>query len=192
MHATRRAGVFLVALAAAWPAAAVAEPVRPRAALMWESIDPAAVSGGINTHTIYVHRCVGSDCTVAQGTTNATATPVRSSLGHGVLTAFSQGDATWNAIMECMRDVYAPFNVQVTDRSPGSDPHFEIMVGGRPEEIGLATGIGGVSPFSCQPYIPNSVVFVFDVWGNDPEELCATAAQEVAHSFSLDHSIEPS
>jgi hypothetical protein len=91
-----------------------------------------------------------------------------------------------------MREVYAPLNVQITDVSPGSAPHFEIMVGGRPEQIGLATGIGGVSPFSCQPYIPNSVVFVCDVWGNDPEELCATAAQEVAHSFTLDHCTEPS
>jgi len=60
------------------------------------------------------------------------------------------------------------------------------------QEIGLPVGVGGVSPFSCQPYIPNSVVFVFDVWGNDPEELCATAAQEVAHSFALDHSVEAS
>jgi uncharacterized protein (TIGR03382 family) len=216
MREILRAGGVLTTLAAAWlgrPAAAAAEPAaspglvapaialddlpvplapRPRATLMWESIDPATVSGEVNTHTIYVHRCVGSDCTVVQGTTNSTASPVRSSLGHGVLAEFSQGDATWNTVMDCMREVYAPFNVQITDVSPGSAPHFEIMVGGRPEQIGLPTGIGGVSPFSCQPYIPNSVVFVFDVWGNDPEELCATAAQEVAHSFTLDHCTEPS
>jgi Bacterial Ig domain len=87
--------------------------------------------------------------------------------------------------------VYQPFNVEITETSPGSQPHFEIMIGGQPQQIGLAAGIGGVSPFSCMPYIPNSVVFVFDVWGNDPEEICATAAQELAHSFSLDHCVEP-
>jgi hypothetical protein len=191
-------------LAAAWliePPAAAARPIddlpgpalpRPRATMMWEVIDPATVTSQVNTHTIYLHRCAGADCTVAQGTTNSTTDPVHSSLGHGVLSPFSQGDETWRTVVACMREVYAPFNVQITEASPGAAPHFEIMVGGRPEEIGLAVGIGGVSPFSCMPYIPNSVVFVFDVWGNDPEEICATAAQEVAHSFTVDHCVEAS
>ncbi|TMQ18414.1 MAG: hypothetical protein E6J91_07970 [Deltaproteobacteria bacterium] len=166
--------------------------VRPYTALQWETFDPAAATNEVNSHTIYVHRCVDSDCTVVQGTTNSTTDPVHSSLGHGVLSPFSQGDATWQTVVACMQEVYAPFNVQITEVSPGTAPHFEILIGGRPEEIGLSAGIGGISPFSCMPYIPNSVVFVFDVWGNKPEEICATAAQEVAHSFSLDHCIEPS
>jgi MYXO-CTERM domain-containing protein len=172
-------------------ATAVAAP-RPRATLMWETIEPVAANSPVNSHTIYLHRCIGADCTVVQGTTNSTTSPVHSSLGHGVLGPFSQGDATWNTVVECMQEVYAPFNVQVTETSPGSAPHFEIMIGGKPEEIGLPSGVGGVSPFSCTPYIPNSVVFVFDVWGNDAEEICATAAQEVAHSFALDHCTDPS
>jgi uncharacterized protein (TIGR03382 family) len=208
----------LAAAALAFPVAAAAEPsppvpspgpigdpigelpapllARPRATMIWETIDPAALpaaaSGQVNSHTIYVHRCVGSDCTVVQGATNSTTRPVHSSLGHGVLSPFSKGDETWTTVMECMREVYAPFNVLVTDVDPGSAPHFEIVIGGTPQEIGLSAGVGGVSPFSCMPYIPNTVVFVFDVWGNDPEELCATAAQEVAHSFTLDHTTEPS
>jgi hypothetical protein len=164
---------------------------RPRSAMMWESIAPAATSNEVNSHTIYLHRCVGSDCTVVQGNTNSTTSPVHSSLGHGVLSAFTQSDDTWNQVVACMKDVYAPFNVEITEQSPGSDPHFEILFGGKPQEIGLSSGIGGVSPFSCVPYIPNSVVFVFDVWGSDAEEICATAAQEIAHSFSLDHSTDP-
>ncbi|HMG23714.1 MAG TPA: Ig-like domain-containing protein, partial [Kofleriaceae bacterium] len=191
----RRAPTWLAAAiaAAAWLTGPVAgaEP-RPRATMRWESFDPAMATSQVNTHTIYMHRCVGSDCTVAQGTTNSTTEPARSSLGHGVLSPFSQGDATWNSVMECMQDVYSPFNVLITDVDPGAAPHFEIMIGGTPEQIGLPNGTGGVSPFSCMPYIPNSLVFVFDVWGNDPEELCSTAAQEVAHSFTLDHVIEPS
>lgn len=183
-------------VAAAEPAPAatleLATPlVRPRDAMMWESV-PASASSQVNSHTIYLHRCVGSDCTVVQGTTNSTTDPVHSSLGHGVLTAFSQGDQVWSTVVDCMREVYAPFNVVITEVDPGAEPHFEIMVGGRPEELGMPTGIGGVSPFSCMPYVPNSVVFVFDVWGNDAEEICATAAQEIAHSFTLDHAIEPS
>lgn len=166
--------------------------VRPQRARVWESIDPRAASNQINTHTIFMHRCVGASCTVAQGNTNATAEPAKSSLGHGVLSPFSQGDETWNKVVACMKEVYAPFNVEITESDPGAAPHFEIMVGGKPQELGMSAGIGGVSPFSCVPYIPNSLVFVFDVWGNDPEELCATAAQEIAHSFAIDHSTEPS
>jgi MYXO-CTERM domain-containing protein len=213
-HRVPRGGSFagpgLAALAAAlaWPVTAAAAPSRPigdpppplldrpRAMTMWETLEPAtatiAASGQVNSHTIYVHRCAGPDCTVVQGATNSTTRPAHSSLGHGVLSPFSQGDESWATVMDCMREVYAPFNVLITDTDPGSLPHFEIMVGGTPQEIGLPVGVGGVSPFSCMPYIPNTVVFVFDVWGNDPEELCATAAQEVAHSFTLDHTIEPS
>ena len=171
---------------------ATAFSVKPRRAVQWEDVEMPAAQTAINTHTIYLHRCVGADCTVAQGNTNATTNPIRSSLGHGTLSAFTQGDDTWNQIVACMRDVYSPFNVEVTEQSPGADPHFEILFGGKPQELGMQAGIGGVSPFSCVPYIPNSVVFVFDVWGNDAEEICATAAQEIAHSFSLDHSVEPS
>jgi MYXO-CTERM domain-containing protein len=129
---------------------------------------------------------------VAQGATNSTADPPRSSLGHGVLSAFSRGDATWRAVVACMREVFAPFAVDMTEADPGSAPHFEVMIGGQPQELGLSPGVGGVSPFSCAPYIANSLVFVFDVWGNDPDEICATAAQELAHSFALDHATEPS
>jgi len=159
---------------------------------LWEAVAPVNAVAEVNSHIIYLNRCAGAGCTVVQGTTNSTADPARSSLGHGVLSAFSQGDETWRTVVACMKEVYAPFNVEVTEIDPGAQPHFEIMFGGQPQQLGLAVGIGGVSPFSCATYIPNSLVFVFDVWGNAPEELCATAAQELAHSFALDHAVEPS
>jgi MYXO-CTERM domain-containing protein len=189
-----------VAVMAAWwlahPASAAAEATttapRPRPAMVWEAIDPASAATQVNSHIIYLRRCTGDGCIIVQGNTNSTTDPPHSSLGHGILSPFSRGDATWNTVVACMKDVYAPFNVQITGADPGTAPHFEIIFGGRPEEIGMPPGVGGVSPFSCLPFIPNSVVFVFDVWGDDPEELCATAAQEIAHSFSLDHAVEPS
>ena len=165
---------------------------RPRTAMMWEPIVGAPATAQVNSHKIYLNRCAGAGCTVAQGSTNATADPPRSSLGHGVLSPFSRGDAVWNTVVACMKDVYAPFNVEITETDPGAEPHFEIMIGGMPQQIGLGANLGGVSPFSCMPYIPNSLVFVFDVWGDDAEEICATAAQEIAHSFAIDHAIEPS
>ena len=165
---------------------------RPRPAMVWEAVDLANVTSRVNSHLIYLNRCTGAGCVIVQGVTNSTTDPVHSSIGRGVLSAFSRSDAVWNTVVECMKDVFAPFDVQITEVDPGTQPHFEIIFGGMPQQIGLQAGVGGVSPFSCAPYIPNSVVFVFDVWGDDPEELCATAAQEVAHSFALDHAIEPS
>jgi len=177
-------------LAVAAPAAAA--PARPQRSMMWETVDVTSVSAQVNSHIIYLNRCAGAGCNIVQGTTNSTTDPLHSSLGHGVLSPFSRGDATWSTIVSCMREVFAPFNVELTEVDPGAQPHFEIVFGGTPQQIGLSPGVGGVSPFSCAPYIPSSVVFVFDVWGDDPEELCATAAQEVAHSFAIDHAIEPS
>jgi hypothetical protein len=183
--------VVVVAMIAAGAPAHAERSAPPRRAWIWEA--PARTAqAAVNSHVIYLNRCTPGRCVVAQGTTDATADPARSSLGHGVLGAFSQGDAAWATVVACLKEVYAPFQVEVTEVDPGAAPHFEIMFGGKPTELGLAAGIGGVSPFSCAPYVPNSLVFVFDVWGNAPEELCATAAQELAHSFALDHAIEPS
>lgn len=161
---------------------------------VWSDVDPGVVAAA-NTNTIYMNRCMGG-CTVRRaGSTNSTTVPDSSNIigvSQGTLSQLSVSDFTWNQIMMCMRDVFGPFNVNITDVDPGSAPHFEIMLGGTPGQVGMSNGIGGVSPATCASYIPNSLVFVFDVWGDDVEEICSTAAQEIAHSFSLDHTTEAS
>ena len=160
--------------------------------MVWEPVDPERAAAPVNSHIIYLNRCPTGGCTVVQGTTSSKSDPLHSSLGHGVVGAFTRGDETWNTIVACMKEVYAPFNVQITEVDPAAQPHFEIVFGGKPQDLGLDANLGGVSPFSCTRYIPDSVVFVFDVWGDNPDEICATAAQELAHSFALDHATEPS
>ena len=99
-----------------------------------------------------------------------------------------------------MVSTFSRFNVTITDVDPGPTvDHFEVMVAGSPEQIGLGNGIGGIAEFSCQApgacqkYMPNALVFAFaGVYGNMPHEICATAAQEIAHTFSLDHVQDPS
>src|SRR5262245_26840144 len=104
------AGLGWLALAA--PAAAAPRTTdRPRTERVWETVAPALTTAPVNSHVIYLNRCAG-ECMVVQGTTNATSDPVRSSLGHGVLSPFSRGDAVWNTVVECMRDVFAPFAVE--------------------------------------------------------------------------------
>lgn len=103
--------------------------------------------------------------------------------------AFSYGDAKWNAVMECVRSIYAPFNVEVTDVDPGNTPHVECVTSGSPTALGQDPRVGGVAPFNCE-IIENAVVFAFaEVSGGDVQQICETAAQETAHAFGLDHEV---
>lgn len=96
-------------------------------------------------------------------------------------------EAGWQEVMDCMREIWAPFDVEITDLDPGDAPHIESVVAGRPQDVGMSSGIGGVSPFDCG-VIETSIVFTFArVYGTDYRAICETAAQEVAHSFGLDH-----
>jgi MYXO-CTERM domain-containing protein len=162
---------------------------RPVPTRVWEDIQPERVLEAANTNKIFLNRCVGN-CMVTQGTTDSrTNRSTVPRVGQASLSAFSRGDTVWNNVVSCVRDVFSPFGVEILTTDPGPTVnHFEIMLAGTPGQLGLGSGTGGVSPFNCNvEYIPNSLVFVFDVWGNDVEDICATAAQEIAHSFRLDH-----
>lgn len=95
----------------------------------------------------------------------------------------------WQQVMSCVQDIFAPYNVVVTDVDPGSAPHIESVVAGRPQDLDLEPGVAGVSPFTnnCS-IIDNSIVFTFaGILGTDYQFICEVAAQEIAHSFGLDH-----
>src|SRR6201995_1019208 len=80
------------------------------------------------SRTIYLNRCTGG-CLVHMGTndarTNTSSIPTRdnatisefsSSLGQ-----IGQGaDAEWAQLVQCMKEVYSPYNVMVTDVKPAS------------------------------------------------------------------------
>ncbi|MBL0220696.1 MAG: hypothetical protein IPQ07_43365 [Myxococcales bacterium] len=170
---------------------------RPRLERVWIDVDPATVLPAVNTNKIYLNNCKPSGCIVKSGQASsidgATYQGTWGINGTRTLTAFNASDAVWTQVVDCMKDVFSPFGVEITTTNPSPAPHFEIMIAGSPGDLGMSSGIGGVSPFSCQPYIPNSLVFDFQkVWGSDVEEICSTAAQEIAHSFALDHVTDPS
>jgi len=98
-------------------------------------------------------------------------------------------DAAWQQIMTCVKAQFAPFDVQITDVDPGQVPHIESVVAGSPQDVGMQQGVGGVSPFTSDcSTIPNSIVYTFaEVFGNDYQTVCEVVAQEVSHSFGLDH-----
>lgn len=167
---------------------------RPRSERVYEAVAPERRLRAANTKTIFLNRCP-SGCLVSRGTTDArtNTTSILRNATQANLSAFSRSDTVWNNVVSCVRDVFGPFGVEIVTDDPGTASHFEIMVAGTPQQLGRSAGVGGVSPFDCAvEYIPNSLVFVFDVWGNSVEDICSTAAQELAHSFGLDHVTDPS
>lgn len=96
---------------------------------------------------------------------------------------------TWADVMSCVRAQFAAWDIDVTDVDPGNVAHFESVVGGGPGDLGLPSGVAGVSPFTsdCR-LIPNSIVFTFtDALPDSAQIVCEVVAQEVSHSFGLDH-----
>jgi uncharacterized protein (TIGR03382 family) len=163
---------------------------RPRTAMVWQDVD--LTTPAVNTHTIFLNRCA-SGCTVRVGSSNSIndTWPINA---NSVLTPFMYSDAVWTQVVSCVKTVFAPFDVTITDVDPGSAAHFEVMVAGRPADVGMASNIGGIAPFNCSSqFISNALVFDFaNVWQGNVNEICSTAAQEIAHAWTMDHVTEPS
>jgi uncharacterized protein (TIGR03382 family) len=106
-----------------------------------------------------------------------------------LITAWDTDEDTWAETAQCVADLYAPFDVIVTDEDPGDVPHIEAVLGGSPRDVGLPDNVGGVSPFTSDcAIIESSMVFAFtDVLPDDARTACEVIAQEIAHSFGLDH-----
>jgi hypothetical protein len=150
---------------------------------------PADADSTVNSNIIYLNNCEPSGCVVRFGNDNSTTDS--SSLGQGTLQAFNSGDTVWQQVVACVQDVFYPFNVQIVTTRPASGSYLEIMVAGAPQNVGMSGNIGGVAPFKCQPYQQNALVFDFaNVWGGNVNDICQTAAQEIAHTWSLDHSTD--
>jgi MYXO-CTERM domain-containing protein len=134
--------------------------------------------------TIYLNKNGG---TYTPGSNNSSTN--RSSIPNqtSTISPWNVSAAGWNTVKTCMQDLFAAYNVEVTDVDPGSTPHVEAVIAGRPQDIGMQSGVGGVSPFSCG-VIEQSIAFTFaTVYGTNYRAVCETTAQEVAHSFGLDH-----
>jgi uncharacterized protein (TIGR03382 family) len=153
-----------------------------RVGAKWEPPQAATVS-----HVIYLNNCK-TGCTLHSGyddsTTNASSIPS----GTVNVPAYVGSDAQWQQIVSCVRQTYAPFNVQVVTDRPGAGTNYHMaIVAGTAASVGEQQGVLGVSPFSCG-YIPNSISFTFA--NEDPTnimDLCWTVSQETAHSWGLDH-----
>jgi hypothetical protein len=155
-----------------------------------EDVARDARTGHIS-HILFVNRCVG-DCVITPGTNDSRANT--SNIIGGTtrtLSEFNLGDDVFNATIECLRDVYSPYDVQIVTEDPGDELHHEAILAGDPEEVERDPLTGGIAPASCEP-LNNVISFSFangvgeNLSGQTLiETLCWTVAQESAHSFGL-------
>lgn len=151
-------------------------------------LPPTGHTGIAQSRVIYLNR---TGVTLSPGN-NDSRTNRSTIAGQQVsIPAWNTDANTWSATVACVRELFSPFGVTVVEQDPGNVPHIEAVFGGSPGQLGLPNGVAGVSPFTqdCS-IIENSIVFTFtNVIPNDARLACEIQAQEIAHSFGLDHEL---
>lgn len=137
--------------------------------------------------TIFLERCAAG-CIYSPGFDDSRTNHSSLLSQTSSLPAFAHGDAAWADLLACVRGAYAPFDVAVTDVDPGAASHWEVVIAGSPQDIGLPSGVAGVSPFTCG-VIQNGIAFAFAAVHFNMKDLCWTTVQETAHLFGLDHEL---
>ena len=103
--------------------------------------------------------------------------------------AWAGGDKKWKQLVGCVKQMFSPFDVVVTDERPTEDNFLMVAVGGKPTDIGIKDShhVSGLAPFNGS-VIPRAIVFAFAATNNhDVQTTCETIAMEVAHAYGLDH-----
>lgn len=108
---------------------------------------------------------------------------------------FPYGTSTWNQVVSCVRELFADFDLEVTESDPGATLHIEAVISGNAGLLGYDSDLGGgamIGGLATQTpdcsVVEEAIVFAFpDAIGNDPRLLCQDAAQEIAHALGLDH-----
>ncbi len=164
---------------------------------------PRVQGAGISP-TLFLDRCAGG-CNIHGGNINdaRTLTSTIPNPGDYLVNEFENAahqsgaaaDAEWGMFVQCMKEVYSPFMVNVTDVQPPPGVSYHLaLVAGKPPEVGLGNDILGVAPLAgnCAAF-DNVISFSFANAHpqTDPKDralnICWTAAQESAHAFGLDH-----
>lgn len=105
---------------------------------------------------------------------------------------FSGTEAQALAIIETFESLLAPYGVRVAyDKAPPPElPYAMVMMGGKPDLVGLQNGVLGVSCSSdCGDRWWRDTTFAFTAAAspNQSNTLSTTALHEAAHAFGLAH-----
>ncbi|MGE0866999.1 MAG: MYXO-CTERM sorting domain-containing protein [Kofleriaceae bacterium] len=187
----------VIALVLAWCATAAADGPPPTNPSRFETvIVPPETLAHETAGVLYLNRCKGG-CTITRSGINdarshSSSIP-RSDSGQTqfAMTEFSWGDDEWNQIVQCVKEVYSPYALTVTDEMPVPGTLYnEAIIAGSDHEIGVSAG--GIAPSAndCNPY---SYIISYTFANDYPNPngrvflLCAVAAQESGHAYGLDH-----
>lgn len=142
------------------------------------------------SNVIYLNNCKPNGCAVHPGDENSATGSSGIPSQNSTVQAFAYSDAVWNQVVDCVKQSYAPFAVNIVTTRPASGSYHMAIVAGRPQDVQMDAGVGGVSPFTCG-YINNAISYSFaNIYGPDVDQICWTVAQETAHSWGLDHKFD--
>jgi hypothetical protein len=148
--------------------------------------DPNVIAAVAQSRVIYLNK---NGVTLSPGNNDSRTN--RSTLVNSTVAVppWNASATLWQGVKTCFEDMFSRWDVEITDVDPGNVPHIEAVFTTSPSVIGMQSGVGGVSPFTqnCS-VIENSVVFTFaSVFPQNAQTICEVMAQEVAHSYGLDH-----
>lgn len=136
---------------------------------------------------LFLNRCEGG-CTITPGANDARLNTSRIVSQSSLVAEWRYSDESWQELVACVKELYAPYDIEITDVDPGGNVfHHEAIVAGSYEQIGYPTPVGGLAPSQCMP-ANNVISFTFaNTYGDNPIAICHTVGQETAHSYGLEH-----
>jgi hypothetical protein len=192
--------LVLAAVMAPGMGAARAEPAVGRRVVIVVPRAPRAAPVTAVSRVIYLERCRGG-CAIHVGANDARTTtsmipmkpaPVIGEFANALGQVGIAADDEWTQVVQCMTEVYSPYDVVITDVKPASgESYHEAIIAGRPDDIGFPSDVLGVAPLAsdCRA-IDNVISFSFANQHPAAQRalnICWTAAQESAHAYGLDH-----
>ncbi len=97
-------------------------------------------------------------------------------------------DEKWATLLQCVREILAPFPIQVTTDDPGNVDHEEIIFAQSPSDVGAPAGLGFLAAPNCSGGA-REVGYVFE--GVDPSPtraLCENVVFPIGAAAGLDFS----
>src|SRR5687767_3616701 len=118
----------------------------PKTAIKWtdesrmggEWIGPDSTAAVSNV--IYLNNCKPNGCQLKPGYDNATTNTSSIPDTTSTISAFTGSDATWQAVVACVKQTYADFDVQVVTERPTTGGYHMAIVAGTPGQVQMQSG----------------------------------------------------